>query len=72
MAVLVEKLVVMMVLMVMVLMATVLGGDGGGVGDCGCFGDELTPLPQLRDLHLERGLLWPREAGKPIEAPSVK
>ena len=42
-----------MLLMVMVLMATVLGGDGGGVGDCGCFGDELTPLPQLRDLHLE-------------------
>ena len=34
--------------------------------------DELTPLLQLQDLHLERGLLWPREAAKPIEAPSVK
>ena len=53
-------------------MATVLGGQGGGVGDRGCVGDDLTRLPQLQDLHLERGLLWPREAAKPIEAPSVK
>ena len=41
--------------------------------DIDCNGDDgHTRLPQLRDLHLERGLLWPREAAKPIEAPSVK
>jgi len=34
--------------------------------------DDLTRLPRPQDLHLERGLLWPREAAKPIEAPSVK
>ena len=42
-----------MLLMVMVLMATVLGGDGGFVGERGCVHDGLTRLPRLRDLHLE-------------------
>lgn len=52
---------VIMILMVMVVVVLVAFVDD----------DDLTPLPQLRDLHLERGLLWPREAAKPIEAPSV-
>ena len=73
MAVLVEKLMVMMMLRVAALMATAVVG-GSGLGDCGdgVVDDGLTPLPRLQDLHLERGLLWPREAAKPIEAPSVK
>ena len=36
-----------MLLMVMVLMATVLGGDGVGVGDRGCVHDDLIHLPRL-------------------------
>ena len=54
MAVLVEKLMVMMMLRVAALMATAVVG-GSGLGDCGdgVVDDGLTPLPQLRDLHLE-------------------
>jgi len=54
MAVLVEKLMVMMMLRVAALMATAVVG-GSGLGDCGdgVVDDGLTPLPRLRDPHLE-------------------